>query len=618
MAPVVAPVDARYREAVALLRALSGSHGIRASASHRTNYRAIFTRDAVMAGVAGLLIEDAAITDGLVQTLTHLRQLQGPQGQVASNYELSADGSVRVSFGTLAPRIDAATWYLIGVALGARARVLDPTLFRESVRAVVDLLAALEYNERHLIYLPPGGNWADEYVYEGYTLVDQVLRAWGLRLLASTYEEPAWARKAALIERAIEFNYWPTAVAEGATVHFHSPVVAALINPGRVHPVASFSPTRSWDIFDLAACTLLGVSGVAPRIGSASLDWIVERFLGRSELPPVFHPVIDETHPDWPALSRHFLFEFRNRPYEYHNGGIWLIWVGWLALALARTHRGADLHRLQRVVEERLGPIAEFQFDEFLHGKTGMPGGTTGMAYSAAGVVFLNPAAHARAEALSATDPRHHLELKSGYFALATALHTRLTAEFAPRTRGRFVIGIGGESGSGKSVTATCLAAEFTEAGLAASVIHQDDYFRLPPRANHANRVEDLRNVGPHEVDLTLLQSHIAAFRDGRDGVTAPRVDYPSDRMLTRQLDFARSELLIVEGTYVLPLPDLDVRIFLRASHDESAERRRARNRDPDTPFIERVLAIEHELIRPQLDIADIVINPDFQIAASS
>jgi len=378
-----------YNEAVQLLHSLSGPHGIRASSVAKDNYGAVFTRDAVMAGIAGLLIEDATITAGLVRTLEQLRDLQGPEGQVASNYEVLSQHPPRVSFGALVPRIDAATWYLIGVALAVRVGALDPASFRHSVRLVVRLLAALEYNDRQLIYVPPGGNWADEYPYEGYVLYDQVLRAWGLRLLASTYDEPGWADKADLIEQTIEINYWPTAETEQRHGQFHSPTVRQLIDNKRVHPVASFSPAGSWNIFDLAACSLLAVSGIAPSLGSASLCWIMERFLNRLELPPAFHPVIDEAHPRWPAIREYFLYEFRNRPHEYHNGGVWPIWLGWLALALGNNGRIAALEQLRRVVHLRLGALTNFRFDEYLHGSTGMPGGTTGMAYSATGIVFL-------------------------------------------------------------------------------------------------------------------------------------------------------------------------------------------------------------------------------------
>lgn len=603
-----------YPEAIELLRSLSSADGIRASASRTTNYAAVFTRDAVMAGVAGLLVEDAAVTDGLLRTLEHLRALQGREGQIASNYELRADGATRVSFGTLAPRIDAATWYLIGLGLGVRAGIVDAEPFRESAHAVVRLLDALEYNGRHLVYVPPGGNWADEYVYDGYVLYDQVLRAWALRLLSPVYER-AWSEKARSIEQVIEINYWPDG---GEGLSLHSPIVRTLVDPRCAHPVASFSPVRSWDMFDLAASSLLAVSGVAPRLAAGALDFVVDRFLTRSELPPAFHPVIDEDHPDWPALSRYHLFEFRNRPHEYHNGGVWPIWLGWLALGLARAQREEDLGRLLELCGARLSARADFRFHEFLHGASGQPGGTTGMAYSATGVVFLHAAR--RPDRLRTVFPMGggaRIELQEHYFTLAASLRARLLGDFGLRAAARAVIGVAGESGSGKSVTAECLAAELEKEGIASVVLHQDDYFHLPPRANHANRLRDLHNVGPQEVNLELLRSTIAAFRAGASEVIAPLVDYPSDRMLTQRHDFRTTRVLIVEGTYALMLADLDVRIFLSATHGETQERRRLRNRDLDDPVIDRVLAIEHDIIAPQAGLADLVIDRDFHIVES-
>jgi hypothetical protein len=374
-ADMTAP-DPLHDQAVGLLRALCSPAGIHASLASTANYRAVFARDAVMAGAAGLLLADATIIGALVRTLEGLRARQGPEGQIASNFALGADGGAQVSFGTLAPRIDSATWYLLGVALGARAGALDPGAFRDSVGAVVRLLNAIEYNGRDLLYVPAGGNWADEYVYDGYILYDQVLRAWALRLLADQYDEPAWRDKAARIGRAIDARYWPhTAGGER-----------------RGHPVASFSPITARETFDLAACSLLALSDVAPTSGAAALDWIAERWLGRDALPPVFHPVIDETHPDWAALARYHLHGFRNRPHEYHNGGVWPIWLGWLALALAHTGRTAPLTRLRALVEARLAARPAFAFEEYLHGRTGEPGGTPRMAYTATGIVMLRAA----------------------------------------------------------------------------------------------------------------------------------------------------------------------------------------------------------------------------------
>jgi uridine kinase len=194
--------------------------------------------------------------------------------------------------------------------------------------------------------------------------------------------------------------------------------------------------------------------------------------------------------------------------------------------------------------------------------------------------------------------------------ALANAV-----AEFLPRQRGdRWVIGVAGESGSGKSTTAAALARALDAKGHRSALLHQDDYFIRPPRTNHEARIADLTLVGPHEVNLALLQAHIAAFRAGRAGIAAPRVDYPGNRFVAYELDFAANDVLIVEGTYVLMLDDIDARVFLSATHRETSDRRAARARDIDDPLMERILDIEHRIIAPQRDRADVIIDAAFAI----
>lgn len=200
------------------------------------------------------------------------------------------------------------------------------------------------------------------------------------------------------------------------------------------------------------------------------------------------------------------------------------------------------------------------------------------------------------------------------YDALARALADLLRRDFDVPRAARTVVGIAGESGSGKSVTATNLARELTARGAAAAVLHQDDYFHRPPRANHAARVADLGAVGPHEVNLALLAEHLAAFRAGAPAIDGPLVDYAHDRFVTRRHDLAGRAVLVVEGTYVLGLPDLDVRVFLAATHEETAARRAERARDAHEPIIDTILGIEHALIARQAAVADVVIDPTFRI----
>lgn len=194
----------------------------------------------------------------------------------------------------------------------------------------------------------------------------------------------------------------------------------------------------------------------------------------------------------------------------------------------------------------------------------------------------------------------------------ARTLAEVLCAEHGVRDRGRTVIGVAGESGSGKSTTATALARELATDGLRAEVLYQDDYFHRPPRTNHAHRLLDLAHVGPHEVDLDRIVRHVADFRAGRDGVVVPAVDRAADAFRTRVVDFGAVDVLIVEGTYVLTLADLDVRVFLEATYADTRARRVARARDVDSPFVERVLEIEHEIIRRQAGGADVVVDREF------
>ena len=208
------------------------------------------------------------------------------------------------------------------------------------------------------------------------------------------------------------------------------------------------------------------------------------------------------------------------------------------------------------------------------------------------------------------TDP----EIPEPAAALARALASRLLADVDLRG-GRRVIGVAGESGSGKTVTAVGLARALGDAGVAAGVLHQDDYFLRPPRTNHLHRVEDVdARVGPQEVDLALLAAHVAAFRRGDDGVEGPRVDWPGDRFLTRRLDFAPLDALVVEGTYALHLPDLDVRVFLEATWEDTRDRRRLRGRDIIDPVIDRILTIEHQIIAAQATRADLLIDREFRV----
>ncbi|MCZ4410022.1 hypothetical protein O3Q51_14465 [Cryomorphaceae bacterium 1068] len=175
------------------------------------------------------------------------------------------------------------------------------------------------------------------------------------------------------------------------------------------------------------------------------------------------------------------------------------------------------------------------------------------------------------------------------------------------------VILIAGESGSGKSVTAVSLQKVLLEHHVDAMVIHQDDYFHLPPATNHDERLKDISRVGMDEVNLNLMQKHIDGFKANAERITKPLVHYKENEILQESINIAAYKTLIVEGTYSFALSGADTRIFMVRNYKDTLTSRLERNRDVAGDFIERVLEIEHGLISPMAAHADIVIRKNYK-----
>jgi uridine kinase len=206
------------------------------------------------------------------------------------------------------------------------------------------------------------------------------------------------------------------------------------------------------------------------------------------------------------------------------------------------------------------------------------------------------------------------LILKPEYRDLSKKLVTVFNKNFDIKKSQKIVIGIAGESGSGKSITAKGLELALNKAAVETLTIHQDGYFNLPPLTNHEKRVKSLENVGVQEVNLDLLQTHVDAFKAKEEKIEVPIVDYNNNTLSKILVNLEKVNILIVEGTYVLGLNNLDWRLFLARDYIQTRETRQKRSREKWTSFIEEVLKKEHEIITKYKDQADIVIDQNFEL----
>ncbi|MFK7758056.1 MAG: uridine kinase [Flavobacteriales bacterium] len=590
-------IEYRLKSALSLIREACTPLGITASLNNDENYGAVFCRDAVMAGIVGLCSQDEKIIQGLTISLSNFRDLQGKQGQIASNYSIKNGAIGKVSFGTLSPKIDSCTWYLIGVALLIKEGKATKKEFKHSVKKTVDLLQGLEYNGKHLVYIPKGGNWADEYIYEGYVLYDQALRAWALALLAPIFEKPKWALKADDILNRIHKDYKK--------------------KPDKYYK-ASVYPGGEFNKFDLAAHAILAIIS-KPDNGEVTqaFNWLAEVFLDENRLPQVFFPVIQPKDSEWDNLSRFYLYRFKNMPNHFHNGGIWWIWLGWLSVSFSIRKDTKHLNQLLSISEEILSGISNFDFEEYLSADELTPSGTKKLCFTAAGISMLCLSERGFNFSLLKPSPmsliKEPLLLKRKYFDVSSAIMKQMKTK-RDLKKNKLIVAVCGESGSGKSITALCLQKEFEELGMKAVILHQDSYFHLPPKTNHEKRLADISWVGPNEVNLERMQKHIKDFKAGKNQLKVPVVNYEKNKFSEVITDITHSSVLIVEGVYTFLLKELDFKIYMSRSYKDSLERRKERSREAYSPFVEEVLAIEQAVILPYVENADVIVRKDYSV----
>lgn len=179
---------------------------------------------------------------------------------------------------------------------------------------------------------------------------------------------------------------------------------------------------------------------------------------------------------------------------------------------------------------------------------------------------------------------------------------------------GVFVFTVGGESGSGKSTLSLAMKTLLEERGNKTFIFHMDDYFRYPPHDNHQKRLEDISWVGPGEVNLELLQEHVDKVKEGTGMLRKPLVHYRENLIREVIVEMDDVGVVIVEGTYTTLLENIDCKVFMLRNYIDTYEARVRRGRDQLIPFNEKVLEIEHEIIRKHADLADILIDKNYNV----
>jgi uridine kinase len=195
----------------------------------------------------------------------------------------------------------------------------------------------------------------------------------------------------------------------------------------------------------------------------------------------------------------------------------------------------------------------------------------------------------------------------------------RIVEMILPRisaSEGKYAITVAGESGSGKSETATAIANELAARGIRSVILQQDDYYVYPPKTNDKTRRRDSNWLGPVEVRLDVLDSNVRDVLDGKNEIEKPLVIYDEDRITTETMPLDNASVVIAEGTYTTLLKNADARIFIARDYNDTRAHREKRNRAKSEldDFTTGILVREHEIISSHKALADIVITGDYDV----
>lgn len=375
-----------YQKAVELLFCCSSEHGFLAAAHDEANYKRVWARDGVICGLAALASADENLIDTFKKTLETLANHQHKNGTIPSNVLIDND-NIDVSYGGLAGRVDAVTWFIIGVCqFGFQTNNRDFVLrYEANIYKCLELMESWEFNNKHLMYVPLSGNWADEYITDGYVLYDQLLRIWALKSFNYFIQNIELTAKIEKIINQVVVNFTDDVFGE----KYHQKA----FNEAKITEFmpCSFSPAGYKTPFDafgnsLALMLDVGSSDFQNKILKYSLHLSEQTNL---QLLPAFWPPIQPTDLDWHLLKNNCKYEFRNQPNEFHNGGTWPMVNGFFGIAL--LHKG-KIDQANILLENINGAneIEDFGFYENFNTETQKPNGVRGCAWSAAATVILH------------------------------------------------------------------------------------------------------------------------------------------------------------------------------------------------------------------------------------
>ena len=358
------------------------------------NYRSVWARDGAITIMGTIQLDDPEVRAAQKQTLRTLFDHISPNGLVPANVRIDTNTPDYSGVGGICA-IDGGLWAIIAFYHYVN-KTQDYDLLTEysdRLQRVMDWLSALDSNNDGLLEIPEAGDWTDLFGRSYHVLYDEVLwyRAnicFG-RLLEFQKKFDAAAgylRWSQFIRGKILSSFWPSTKINETPVQisFADRQFSLGDSSYLLAEITPFSFSWRCDVLGNLLAFLSNVLDVERARVAFKFMWGV----GVNDPWPVtnLYPPVQAGDPDW---RPYYTVNLLNLPGHYHNGGIWPFIGGMWVRFIHRLglHEVACRELLKLAQLNRLGKNQEWEFNEWMHVRTGKPMGKCFQAWSAASYI---------------------------------------------------------------------------------------------------------------------------------------------------------------------------------------------------------------------------------------
>jgi len=358
------------------------------------NYRAVWARDGAITIVGTVDLPDADIRATQLATLRTLFDHLASNGQIPANVSLDTGETDYSGVGGICA-IDGGFWAMLAFYLYVRKHEDWDLLaeYSQPLERMMNWLLGLDSNNDALLEIPEAGDWTDLFGRSYHILYDEVLWyratvAYGRLLEFQKQFEvaAAWLRRAQTIRSKILAAFWPSTKRRdpSARTSFADQQFAVGDASYLLAEITPFAFNWRCDVLGNIQAFIGNVLDVDRARTAFRFMWGV----GVNEPFPVanLYPPVQAGDPDWRA---YYTVNLLNLPGHYHNGGIWPfiggMWVRFIHRLGLRDVACRELLKLAQV--NRLGKNQDWEFNEWIHSRTGRPMGKAFQAWSAASFI---------------------------------------------------------------------------------------------------------------------------------------------------------------------------------------------------------------------------------------